>query len=135
MNRISFLALTLLWVSLASFGPVHSKDYIIFNVAQDIPMGEPDEVIKKNFYVNMGEKQGLKQGSELDVFRIISRLDPYQTKKRFSYRVKIGELKVIHSEDNTAICDLSKLGDNIKSPMFEINNFMIGDLVGVKLKD
>jgi len=62
---------------------VHPREYIIYSVAQDIPMGIENEVINKNYYINMGIKQGLDQGTILDVFRIISRVDPYKTKKRY----------------------------------------------------
>ena len=89
-----------------------AKDYVIYSIAQDIPMGFKEEKLKKNFYVNMGKSQGLKDGSVLDVYRVISVLDPYENKKRFNHRVKIGEIKVIHSEETSAIGRLSKLEDN-----------------------
>ena len=110
-----------------------AKDYIIYSIVQGIPMGEDNEVIKKNYYVNLGDKQGVKKGITLDVFRIISRLDPYETKKRYNYKVKIGELEVIHTEENTAITQLKTFENGKESPLFEIENFMIGDKVGVKI--
>ncbi len=109
------------------------KEYIIYSVAQDLPMGYENEVINKNFYVNMGSKQGLDHGTVLDVYRVISRLDPYKTKKRYNYRVKIGELKVLHTEDDSAIAELSEIKTKDESIYFEIPSFMIGDHVEVKI--
>src|SRR6218665_793580 len=86
-----------------------AKDYVIYSIAQDIPMGNKDEIIRKNFYVDMGTSQGVKKGSILDVYRVVSVLDPYESKKRFNHRIKIGEVKVLHAEDTSAIGVLNKL--------------------------
>lgn len=112
-----------------------AKDYVIYSIAQDIPMGVKEEKLKKNFYVNMGKNQGLKDGSVLDVYRVISVLDPYENKKRFNHRVKIGEIKVIHSEDTSAIGTLNRLEASDNTPVFEIGKMMIGDIVKVKVKN
>ena len=110
-----------------------SKEYIIYSVAQDIPMGEENETINKNYYVNMGRNQGLDQGTVLDVYRVISRLDPYKTKQRYNYRVKIGELKVLHTEEDTAITMLSQIKPKSPKIFFEVPSLMIGDHVEVKV--
>lgn len=111
-----------------------AKDYVIYSIAQDIPMGNKDEVIKKNFYVDMGKSQGVKQGSVLDVYRVVSVLDVYESKKRFNHRIKIGEMKVIHAEDSSAIGVLNKLEEGEETPVFEVGKMMIGDIVTVKVK-
>ncbi len=111
----------------------HPREYIIYSVAQDIPMGYENEVINKNYYVNMGSKQGLDHGTVLDVYRVISRLDPYKTKKRYNYRVKIGELKVLHTEDDSAIAELSQIKPVSEKIYFEVPSFMIGDHVEVSV--
>lgn len=129
-NLQLLLATVLLLMATISF----AKDYIIYSIAQEIPMGIPNEDIKKNYYLNMGDLHGIKEGSTVDVFRKISRLDPYQSKKRFSYTVKIGELDIIHSEENTSIASLNRLISEKSKLLFEINGFMIGDTVKVKIK-
>lgn len=111
-----------------------AKDYVIYSIAQDIPMGNKGEVLRKNFYVDMGTNQGLKKGSLLDVYRVVSVLDPYESKKRFNHRIKIGEVKILHAEDSSAIAVLNKLEENDETPVFEIGKMMIGDIVSVKVK-
>lgn len=110
-----------------------AKDYVIYSIAQDIPMGNKDEIIRKNFYVDMGKNQGLKKGSVLDVYRVVSVLDPYESKKRFNHRIKIGEVKVLHAEDTSAIGVLNKLEETEETPVFEVGKMMIGDIVTVKV--
>ncbi len=111
-----------------------AKDYIIYSIAHDLPMGEPGQILKKNYYVNMGKKQGLDDGSTLDVFRNISRLDPYHSNKRYNYRFKVGQLKVIHSDENASISSFKKIDQGTDSPLIDIENFMIGDNVDVHVE-
>ncbi|MCK5882118.1 MAG: hypothetical protein KAG61_00400 [Bacteriovoracaceae bacterium] len=97
-------------------------------------MGRPNEILKKNFYVNLGSKQGVKEGVVLDVYRNISRNDPYKNKKTYHHKVKIGELEVLHTEGENAIASLKKiLAETETAPLFEISKFMIGDKVSVKI--
>lgn len=110
-----------------------ATDHVIYAVDQDIPMGYENEVIKKNFYVNMGSNQGLKNGTILGVYRTISKLNPYNNRSRVNYSVKIGEVEVLHTEENAAITQLKKLESSKQTPYFEINNFMIGDKVTVNI--
>jgi hypothetical protein len=108
-----------------------ARSYVIFSMAQDLPMGIENEVIRKNYYINMGSQQGIRKDSVLDVFRIISVQNPYDNKTRVNYKVKIGELKVIHSSPEAAIAALSKLEEG--SPVFDIPQFMIGDHVAINV--
>ncbi len=108
-----------------------AKEYIIFSIVQDIPMGTEGEVVKKNYYVNIGGQQGVKEGSILDVYRTISRVDPYSSKQRYNYKMKIGQLKVLHTEDTAAIGILKQIKTGEDAPLYEIDNFMIGDIVSV----
>lgn len=109
--------------------------FLIYSVEQELPMGVDNEVLKKNYYVNIGKNQGVKNGTTLDVFRIVSRQTPYNNKKRINHKVKIGELKVLHAETDAAIARPMNLRSDVDSPLFEVNAFMIGDRVGIHLKN
>lgn len=111
-----------------------AKDYIIYSIAQDIPMGTEKEVLRKNFYLDMGKNQGVSKGSVLDVYRVVSVLDPYESKKRFNHKIKIGELKVLHAEENSSIGVLHKMEEQEETPVFEISKLMIGDIVSAHVK-
>jgi len=111
-----------------------AKDYVIYSISQDIPMGNEKEVLRKNFYIDMGKNQGVSKGSVLDVYRVVSVLDPYESKKRFNHKIKIGEVKVLHSEDSSSIGVLNKLENEDETPVFEIGKLMIGDVVSAHVK-
>ena len=110
-----------------------ARDYIIFSIVQEFLMGVPGEKLKKNYYVNIGKSQGVASGTTLEVFRQISRNDPFETKKRYNYQVKIGELTVVHTEENASIGYLKSVNLEETDPLFEIKNFMIGDQVSVSV--
>lgn len=114
---------------------VQARDHQIYSVEQEVPMGFENEVLKKNYYVNIGENQGVRKGSTLNVFRVISRLNPYENEKRINHKVKIGELKVIHADSEAAIGAFKVLNNGKDDPLFEIENFMIGDHVSVSIND
>ncbi len=112
---------------------IWARSYVIFSLTQDLPMGHEGEVVRKNYYVNMGSGQGVKKDSVLDVFRIISIQNPYDNKKRVNYKVKIGELKVVHSSDEAAIAMVNNYEKEDNTPIFELNQFMVGDHVSINV--
>jgi hypothetical protein len=134
MKKILELPVLLMIVLTFTATMAIAKDYVIYSISQDIPMGNKNEVIRKNFYLDMGKTQGVSKGSILDVFRVVSILDPYENKKRFNHKIKVGEIKVLHAEDGSSIGMLSKLEAPEETPLFEISNIMIGDVVTAHVK-
>ena len=113
---------------------ISARDHLIFSVVEDLPMGTDNEVLRRNYYVNIGANQGVTPGTVLSVYRVISKSNPYDNKKRVNYKIPIGLLEVVHSEDNAAVATIKTLLLTEKDPIFEINNFMIGDHVTVHIK-
>lgn len=110
---------------------IYARSYVIFSMAQDLSMGVENEVLRKNYYVNMGSSQGIKKDSVLDVFRVISVQNPYDNKKRVNYKVKVGELKVIHTSEEASIAALKAYEE--ERPVLDLDQFMIGDHVAVSV--
>ena len=113
--------------------PVYAKNFVIFSLTQDLSMGHENEVLRKNFYVNLGSQQGVKKDSILDVFRVISVQNPYDNKKRVNYKVKVGELKVLHTAEDASIAIVKKYEQGSENPIFELPQFMIGDHVSINV--
>ena len=81
------LAKILILFSLIVFN-IQSRDFIIYSVEHDLPMGHENEMLRKNYYLNIGTQQGISKGTTLDVYRAISQNDPFETKKRYNYNIK-----------------------------------------------
>lgn len=122
------LTLMISFLFVCSFG--HAKNYMIYSLAQDIPMGD-GSAQKKNFYVNIGLQQGVKVGTELKVYRLMNLTNPYSTEKNVTFKVEVGELRVIHAEEENSIAEVSKIKTDSKI-YTEIPSLNIGDQIGVK---
>ncbi|RLA65235.1 MAG: hypothetical protein DRQ88_02835 [Epsilonproteobacteria bacterium] len=127
MKTIFFL---ILFLPLQAF----SQQYFVFGVTQDLPMGEENEIIRKNYYINIGRDQGVFKGSTLNVFRVISIVHPRETLEKSNFQVKLGELKIVHSEGDRAVGIMKNLIPKKDSPQFDYNDFMIGDVVAVTIR-
>lgn len=110
-----------------------ARDRVIFSVSKDIPMGFDNEIIRTNYYIDIGQDQGVTKGTLLDVYRVISKQNPYDNRKRVNYKVKIGELKVLHSEENASIATIATRSMTENDPILEVEAFMIGDFVSVNV--
>ncbi|MEX0799021.1 MAG: hypothetical protein WEB87_02295 [Bacteriovoracaceae bacterium] len=135
MKRSCKFLFTAIFCLLALSTTANAREHQIYSVSEEVPMGYDNETLKKNYYVNIGANQGVQKGATLNVYRIISKLNPYENKRRVNHRVKIGELKVLHSDDEAAIASLKNLEKGQETPLFEIKNLMIGDHVSVSVND
>jgi hypothetical protein len=124
----------LLFLLTLSFGS-QARVYQVFGIDQEISLGLENENLAKNYYVNIGSNQGIQKGGTLNVFRNINKYNPYENKKRANYHVKIGELKIIHTEGEIAIAVLKELKTAEVDISVEVNSLMIGDQVMIKLNN
>jgi hypothetical protein len=129
MKRLFYLFLC----TLISYS-IYANEYIVFGVNQNLPMGIPNEVILKDYYLSFGGHQGLRNGTIVDVFRKISQINPLSNKKRYKYKVKIGEMKIIHTEESTSIARIHKTNKQNKLIILDIDSILIGDLVDIHIK-
>ena len=113
---------------------IYPKEYVIFSIEHELPMNNDFKSVNKNFYLNLGKNEGARSGSVLNVFRRVSIKNPYDDQNRVNYKIKIGEIEVLHTNPNASIGILSKFSGE-KSPIFEINHFMIGDTVELKTSE
>ena len=128
-----FLQIVSMLVVLLYSSGVFAREHMVYGIDQEIPMGEPGEVVKKNYYVNMGEDQGLSPGTLLNVYRLISLVNPYNPQKRYNHKVKVAEIKVIHTEKTSSIGRLVALRSAAEDPVFDFMGIMIGDRIEVNV--
>ena len=108
----------------------NASSFLIYSIMHEVPMGDGIQP-KKNYYIKIGRNQGTKVGSVLNVYRTITQSDPYETKKRYDYNVKVGELEIIHQDSEASIAIAKSFQKGEKTPLLDIDNFMVGDQVSV----
>lgn len=112
-----------------------SQAFKIYNIAHEIALTRNQKNLKKNFYISVGEQEGIAKGTFLDVMRVISMTDPYDGKKRVNYKTRIAKLKVLHAGPKASIAVLAKIYNGENDPYFDVPAPMIGDLIEVSLKN
>jgi hypothetical protein len=120
-------------VALATLGAAPklglAADFVVYSVYKGLDMGNPDEKPQKDYYVNMGSAQGLHAGSKLEVMRRVATYDLLSEKLYKDVTFPIAQMKVIHVENNAAICRLDKVLPPEKMPAVANPSVMVGDVV------
>ncbi len=124
--RFAYL-ISALFLMLGSFAV--AEDFSVYQVYRPINLGETDQIPPKDIFVNMGSEQGLKKGSELDVYRKVSSFDNLTQSHIGDHVIPVGRLKVIHVDDKTAIARIDKFVSIEQEPALLPQAIMIGDVV------
>lgn len=109
----------------------NATEFVVYSVYKPLDLGNPGETPLRDYYVNMGTANGLREGATLDVMRKISTYDVLTEKLYRDLIFKIGTLKVIHVEGNAAVARLDKILPAEKIPASSQRNVMVGDIVRV----
>ena len=127
------MKLLLFWITIFYFNIATAGNYAVYALNQDFPMGEKDEVINKNFFLTIGKEQGVYPGALLDVFRTLFVLNGSNSMERINHRVKIGEMRVIHSENRASVAVMENLLKGETGLVLQFKGFRIGDEVSPKI--
>jgi hypothetical protein len=107
--------------------------YAVFGIKTDFPMSDQDAHYR-DVYVNMGTDQGIKAGSQLDVFRVLTSVDELNQRTGRNLSFKFARLKVIHAESDIAVARVMKFLPPESTPLGTYTNVMVGDRVEVGTK-
>jgi hypothetical protein len=131
--RILWMILTLIGVAgsiLALPTDSHAQEFVVYGVHKDLDLGNPGETPQKDYYLNLGTSQGLREGSIVEVARRMPTYDLAAEKLHKDVIFPIARLRIIHAEGNSAIARLDKLLPVDKTPVMGAPRaVMIGDLV------
>ncbi|MBF0443879.1 MAG: hypothetical protein HQK54_18365 [Oligoflexales bacterium] len=130
MGRIT--ALTTVFFLLFSFSASSfGADYVIYGTKKNFPMTNNEKDLPRDYYTNMGSRQGIKVGSTLKVIRTITTQDTINNKTSENIDVVIGRVKVIYVNDTTSVARILKMEEPDKIPVIKFNTVMVGDKVTV----
>ena len=107
--------------------------YVVFGVKTDIPLADNQTPVR-DIYVSMGTNQGIKAGSKLDAYRVLTTVDEIQQKTGRNFQFKFARLKVIHAESDMAVARVMELLPAESTPIGVYTNVMVGDQVQVSSK-
>ena len=95
-------------------------------------MSASEPAAAKGYYVDLGERQGLKLGDILEVFRVQPVLNGVTGDASNFVRIHLGDLKIILLGEYSSIGRVQGLADPKDLPVLDHSTFMLGDIVEVK---
>jgi hypothetical protein len=120
------ISISILFLTLAF--EAHAKDVTIFEVRRPLSM-ENNKVNPKDYFINAGKADGIKVGTVFKVVRRQSLYDAYQQKSPEELAVYVGELRIIHVQNEISVARLEEIYDREKLPTLEVDSIMVGDRV------
>ena len=132
MKSFSGLSIFLL-VQCLGLAEARAGDYKVFGIRTDFPMAD-GQTLFRDVYVNMGTNQGIKDGSVLDAYRVVTTVDELNQKTGRNFSFKIAKLKVIHAESDLAVARVTQFLPPESTPIGSFTNVMVGDEVEVGKK-
>jgi hypothetical protein len=105
-------------------------DFVVTSVIRNFPMTSGDPVYR-DFYINAGKNNGLKNGVKLEAIRKIAAFDNVNNRIMGDTKVPIAKLKVIHVDETVSIARLLEYNSKEKAPLAGAEGVMVGDLVQV----
>ena len=125
------------FAALCAFGTLFSllplssgaEDAFIYSVYKGIDLGNPNEILQKDFYVNLGTNQGVHEGTILEVSRKTPSYDLTTEKLYKDLVFAFAKLKVIHAEKDASIARIEKFYPSEVTPVIVPKAVIVGDLV------
>ncbi len=106
-----------------------ATESVVYQVFRPIDLGYGAEPPPKDFYVGLGQKNGLKRGSILDVYRKTASFDAVTQKHAGDHMIPVARIKIIHVENATAIGRLDEYVSMSMEPVLSTQAIMVGDWV------
>lgn len=103
--------------------------HTVYQVYRPIDLGLGEGQPPKDIFISMGSSEGIRKGSVLDVYRRISSFDNLTQKHMGDHMIPVGRIKVIHSDEKTAIARLDRFVSLEQEPALLPQAIMIGDVV------
>ncbi len=112
---------------------VYAGEFAVVSVVRNFPMKSDDE-IAKDYYINAGTNNGLKEGAFLEALRKVSIHDNVNAKVVGDTAVPIARLKIIHVDKSMGIARVIKFFERKLTPNAGFDDVMVGDLIKVSQK-
>ena len=110
-----------------------APEHIVFGMKTEIPMSTTDKP-RKDYYMNIGTNQGVKQGTLLDVFRTVTTTDDLNNRSAANIMFRVAKVKVIHAEGEISVGRISEILPPIDVPIGAFPTVVVGDRVAVSTK-
>lgn len=102
---------------------------MVYSVQKSFDLGNANEEMVKDYYLNIGTNQGVSIGSVIEVARKVPTYDLSNQKLYKDITFPFAKLRIIHVEKDAAVARLQKLYPTDKTPTITPRAVMVGDLI------
>lgn len=117
-----------MFLLISFFTFITATEFKVFYVKKEFDFGNSKN-LQKDFYVNIGSKDGIKKDAILNVYRKNQVVDTTSESKVYATKILVAKLKVISVDSEFSIARLSSLADLSQNPIAGYTQVMVGDLV------
>jgi hypothetical protein len=125
---ISILILAVVWVDTAH-GTVTGT---IIQVARRLRMSYSEPLPPKDYFIDLGERDGIKVGDVIEAFRYVPVPNRMASGDWHVMRVSLGDLKVKQVGESTSVARFEKDREINALPAMDYQSLMLGDQVILK---
>jgi hypothetical protein len=125
------VAVMLAMVSMLS--SAHGADFTVISVVRSLPMKSGDPVIK-DYYINAGSNNGLKEGAFIEALRRIPVYDNIASKVLQDTQIPVARMKIIYVDKNISVARVVKINEAKDQPQTMWSDIIIGDSIRVAQK-
>lgn len=104
---------------------------MVIQVKKSLPLSRA-EAPRKDFYLNVGARQGVQSGWIYPVYRRAAIHDPFFNLSKGDLLVHVADLQVYHVEDQVSVAKVHAYTDPNSRPILDEPAIMVGDAFGVK---
>lgn len=101
----------------------------IIQVQRKIRMTDADPLPPKEYFIDLGERDGVQKGESLEVYRQLPVINGQSGAPWHVLRVKIGELRIDYVGETSSLAREVEGRDIASLPPLEYQTFMLGDEV------
>jgi len=125
--KVKKLFLSFICLSTLTFADRQSGS--IIQVQRKIRMSDAEELSPKEYFIDMGSRDGLTEGESLQVFRYVPVVNGQSGGPWHVLRINIGSLKVAFVGETSSLAREENGRDLASLPPLEYKTFMMGDEV------
>ena len=104
----------------------------VIQVARRLRMSYSEPMPPKDYFIDLGERDGLKVGDTIEAFRYVPVPSRMASGDWHVMRVTLGELKVKQVGESTSVARFEKERELNSLPAMDYQSLMLGDQVIVK---
>ncbi|MBI4404383.1 MAG: hypothetical protein HY537_09495 [Deltaproteobacteria bacterium] len=124
-----FMVCCILFIGLPSFAAPSGN---IVEVTKRLRLSSAEAMPPKDYFIDVGTKHGINEGSVLEVKRVILAMDRFSGMGRHFIPIVLGELRVVAAGEYSSIARVHSQRSLDQLPSMDYSVFMLGDSVEMK---